>query len=352
MNFLMLRGQVPQDRDPSEIIFDSLEECDDMWTHLFNGLLKREDKGEIWYWRGDPKKGEEYYWQEDREKKYTPNLKEYFTTWFDNFESGIEPDIIFCRGGFRDYHPVLQRYKKAIKIYYGAGKRFLPIFKSFMDYDMILVDSMRQKEITQREFPNAEVQIFFKPAADNLFYKMDDVVKEYNVCYPADGRSSNRKGHSFIYSTVPSYLRVLNLGGPVMDENIEVPANVKSKRVLRKEVSRNMQKCEVGIVASEGKTGFYGMSWDSNPRVIPELLASDIPIVVLNELEFLYKKYITPETGKIASKVNFWETVEEVLVSRDQYSPRKYYENNLTTKHAADYLRSRIDDYIDRRFSA
>jgi len=50
MNILMLRGQVPQDRDPQEIVFDTIEECDDMWTQLAFSMVNEKDHGEVWYW--------------------------------------------------------------------------------------------------------------------------------------------------------------------------------------------------------------------------------------------------------------------------------------------------------------
>ena len=51
MKLLLLRGQVPQDRDPRQIMFDSLTECDDVWTQLV-ARLAEDDYGEVWYWNG------------------------------------------------------------------------------------------------------------------------------------------------------------------------------------------------------------------------------------------------------------------------------------------------------------
>ena len=58
----MLRGQVPQDRDPQEIVFDKIEDCDDVWAQLLFSMLKKEDQAELWYWGGN------------REKKFTFNF--------------------------------------------------------------------------------------------------------------------------------------------------------------------------------------------------------------------------------------------------------------------------------------
>ena len=334
MNFLMLRGQVPQDRDPQEIVFDTLEEVDDMWTHLFYGMVKDFEHAELWYWGGE------------RYKKFKYNLIERWVPSFKHYHNdSFIPDVIFCRGGFPDYQAVLRRFPKAIKIYYGAGRRFVPQ-DSFFNYDLILTDSVAQRDKAQEIFPKTEVSLFFKPAPDNLFYPIEGIEKEYDIAYPADGRSL-RKGHDLVYSTVPEELKLLNLGFP--SEVFNSPDNVESYRVIRSELPWHLQKCHIGIVASTKGRGLFGMSYDSCPRVIPEMLACGLPIVVLDELEFWADKYITPMTGRIANRYNFWDVVKDVLVNKDCYNPRKYYEENLTTKHAAKYLRGKIDDYSCHR---
>lgn len=328
MKFLMLRGQVPQDRNPQEIVFDRMEDVDDTWTQLFYAMLTDEDQGEIWYWGGK------------REKQFAPNFVERWVPSFGSYKTSFIPDVIFCRGGFPEYHPILERHPSAIKLYYGAGKRFLPL-KGFKKYDIILVDSPRQLEIAREKFPNIMSTMFIKPAPENLFYPMEGIEKNFDLCYPACGRTS-RKGHKFVYSTLPKRFKVLNLGFPSV--HATPPTNVISKRVLKPNISGQYQKCKVGIVASTKGQGLYGLSWDSCPRVIPEMLACDIPIVVLDELEFWAEKYITPMTGRLANRKNYWKVVQDVLDNVDKYNPREYYEDNLTTDHAAELLRKRIKE--------
>ncbi|GAG56051.1 unnamed protein product, partial [marine sediment metagenome] len=50
-------------------------------------------------------------------------------------------------------------------------------------------------------------------------------------------------------------------------------------------------------------------------------------------------------TGELANKENFWDTVRAVL-KHDYYNPRKYYEENLSLNHAAEFLRQKIDGVI------
>ena len=114
MKLLFLRGQVPQDRDPQEIVFDRIEDCDDVWTQLAFALTGPNDSTELWYWGGK------------RKQAFSANFTERWLPSFDAELPNFEPDAIMCRGGFSTYHSVLKRFPKAFKIYYGAGQRFLP----------------------------------------------------------------------------------------------------------------------------------------------------------------------------------------------------------------------------------
>lgn len=320
MNLLMLRGQVPTDRDPNEIVFDRLEDMDDMWTLLFHSLLHDDDKGELWYWGGS------------REKKFKHNFIERWVPDYASYKTSFIPDVIFCRGGFPQYHLVLKKYPGAIKIYYGAGRRFLPQ-PGFTDYDIILQDSPEQLKISNNKFPKALSTLFIKPAADNIFYPTN-VDKEFDICFPANGKQTF-KGHDFVYSTVPSHLKVLNLGNK---SRIIPPQNVTSYRVLRPQMRENIVKCKIGIVAANSNI-------DSCPRVIPEMLACGLPIVVRAGTRFWVDKYIkSAYSGEVANDSNFWDTVKHVLNNINDYRPAEYYKNNLSLKVSGEFLRRKIDE--------
>ncbi len=336
MKFLMLRGQLPQDRDPQEIVFDRLEDVCDMWTQLFFAMLSKDDQGELYYWGGN------------RKHNFSVNFIERWVPYFETYNTKFVPDVIFCRGGFKEYHPVLERFPKAIKLYYGAGNRFLPQ-PGFHDYDIILQDSPEQVYICEQKFPKALTTLYIKPAADNIFYP-HDCEKEFDVCFPANA-AQPFKGHDFVYSTVPKHIKLLNLGN--RQGRFPHPSNVTSFRVLRSDMAKNISRCKMGIIAVSSKV-------DSCPRVIPELLACDIPIVVLEDVGFWQEKYIRSIvqadpfniadgslcTGELASRDSFWEMVELVLTNLKTYSPRKYYEENLSLDHAAKFLRRKIDERI------
>ncbi len=328
MKFLMLRGQVPQDRDPQETVFNTIEEVDDVWTQLFYNLLEDDDYGELWYWGGD------------RTKLYANNFMERWIPSFRNYKRGFVPDVIFCRGGFQEYHWPLSYFHKAIKIYYGAGRRFLPQ-PGFGNYGIILQDSPEQLEICKKKFPEALTTLFVKPAADNIFYPVD-VEKEYDVCFPANA-SQPFKGHEFVYRTVPRDIKLLNLGNN--PNRYKHPNNVTAFRSLRTDMAKHISSCKVGIVTVSSKI-------DSCPRVIPEMLSCGIPIVVLDDVRFWKEKYIKSilrssskyATGELVLKPNFWAMVRFILANVNDYNPRKYYEENLSLDYAARFIREKINE--------
>jgi len=267
------------------------------------------------------------------------NFAERWLPTFANYDSNlIVPNVIFCRGGFPEYHAVLDRFPNAVKIYYGAGRRFLPQI-GYFDYDIILQDSQEQVAVCKQKYPYKEVSLYIKPAADNIFYP-HDVEKRYDVCFPANGSQAQLKGHAFVYGTAPSDLKILNLGNK---SKFKVPNNVTSYRVLRPKMAENISLCKVGIVTVQSNV-------DSCPRVIPEMLACGIPIVVLEGARFWVDKYIKSGiTGEIASKEIFWDTVRHVLENVDRYSPRDYYLKNLSLEHASSFLREKVAQVLTNK---
>lgn len=319
MKILLLRGQVPRDRDPKEIIFEKIEDCDDVWTQLVFHMLSENDLGEVWYWGGK------------RKYQFTKQFIERWIPDFNHYQSQFNPDVIFCRGGFSEYHSVLNRYPNAFKIYYGAGRRFLPQ-PGFSNYNLILQDSQEQLNICQNKYPNIKSSLFIKPAADNIFYPKE-VEKIYDVCFPANGSQENIKGHKFVFQTAPKELKILNLGNNT--RKTEYPRNVRRKRVLKSQMAEEYSRCKVGIVCCSGKV-------DSCPRVIPEMLACGLPIVVLNEVRFWKEKYITEQTGVISNKDNFWNNVREVLQNYQNIDTKVYYKKNLSLEKSANFIKNMI----------
>jgi hypothetical protein len=318
MKFLFLRGEIPQDRNPQEIVFNTIEECDDVWTHLIFNMTQPEDQTELWYWGGK------------REHKFSNNFTERWVKDFSKYKNEFIPDVIFCRGGFKEYDVVLNRFPNAFKIYYGAGSRFLPRHK-FKNYDLILQDSPQQLAESLKKFPNAQSSLFIKPAIDHMF-KPIDCEKKFDIVFPANGKQESFKGHSFVFKNLPKKYSCLNLGN---SGSLNPPSHIKRKRALKTNMPENLQRAKVGIVCCSA-------SVDSCPRVIPEMLACNIPVVVFSETRFWQEKYITPETGVLSNPKNFWNDVDYVLNNLEKFKPRAYYDEHLSLKKAAHFLLDKI----------
>jgi len=332
IKFLLLRGQEPKDRNPVETYYNNLSECDDIYTLMVNQLLEIHPDwmGTIVYWGGNRRKTYSFKLLEIRETSIHPNAY-------------INYDIVWARGGFPEYDPVLFHIRKhnpkAFIIYYGANaKRFYPKNK-FKDYNLILVDSYEQQKICQRECPNIPCTLFIKPAPDNLIGPVV-VPKKYDVCYPANGRQQQYKGQAFVYNSVPEDITVYNLGTPC---DIKCPNNVYRNRVLRKNIAAEYSKCKCGIIV-------YNKGLDSCPRVLPEMLACDLPVICADTFYFWKEMYITEKTGLIVKQDKIWNAVKYVLNNLDKYSPREHYLEHLSVKYATSYFSNLIQRFRTKEF--
>tara|TARA_B100001778_G_C18597478_1_gene635527 strand:- start:1763 stop:2719 length:957 start_codon:yes stop_codon:yes gene_type:complete len=306
MKLLFLRGQVPQDRNPQEIVFDRIEDNDDMWTQLAYEIAK-DGSGQIWYWDGT------------RKKKFADNFIERWIPSFGSTKHDFDPDIIFCRGGFKPYDQVLRRHPNAFKIYYGAGVRYLPKF-DFKGYNLILVDSERQLEEAKKKFPQIKSDLLIKPAAENIFRPVDGDVK-YDIMFSVN--HARMKGLDFFLENLPKDLKALVVGNTpkgIVNNNPHV--TFTRKRLPRKDLPSYYAQAKIAVCCST--------SYDSCPRVIPESLACDTPIVCLNSVHVWKDRYINDHTGKMAAKGEFFEAVREVLGNLESYQPRAYYDSHLS----------------------
>jgi glycosyltransferase involved in cell wall biosynthesis len=324
MNAIFLRGAVPPAHEhPEKLLYDKIENCDDMWTQLFYYFLKEVDgRGELLY-NGNP-------------RVFT--VDSYFTEKWLNFKQynpAVEPDVIICRGGFPYYDDFIKRFPNAKKVYYGAGRRFWPT-TDFTDYDLFLVDDPIQFETIKAKGKN--VEMLLKPAA--TMFKPYDIQKRYDVCFMANAAQRKIKRHDlFIKAVANSGLSVLNLGN-TDPELIEMAEKMGADITwagwsLRQFLPEKISQCRVGVCAS-------GPDIDSCPRVIPEYLACGLPIVT-TDVKFWKEKYITPNTGMIVSDNDLVSGIKTVLDMIDAYSPREYYDQNIGMEVAAKRLKKQIN---------
>ena len=314
MKLLFLRGQVPSDRPASQITFNNLSDCDDMWTQLAYALLDKNDNGEIWYEKGN------------RVTRYTYNFVERWVSRYRDVSADFKPDIVFARGGFPFQLAEAERHSSAFKVYYGAGERVVP--KRGQCWDLVLTDTLKQRDTARQRGYRADM--FIKPAADNIFRPTTNITKpEFDVIYAANWNANANKGHRYLLPALSNF-SVISLGRFRKGWVGKYP-NVSFRGWQpRKVLPHSYALAKVAVIYTVGK--------DSCPRVIPEALACNCPILVGSSTKLWFDRYVTPETGLMFSKTNFVDKLNELLASYKSYTPRQYYENNLSIPCAAKHL--------------
>jgi glycosyltransferase involved in cell wall biosynthesis len=241
---------------------------------------------------------------------------------------------VFARGGFDYYLPILRDCKNAYKVRYGAGRRYMP--EPEIDYQLILVDTEKQKADVLAKYPKANVHLFIKPAASH--FKPVDVEKEYDVCYIANGQQAAFKGIQWVYETVPKNLRVLHLGYP---SKFKPPENVTCKRVDRIDMPTEISRCKIGVLPYD--------NIDSAPRALVEMIACGLYVVTTSGMN--YEDYIYTFCEKVAKK-DIWDRATFLLDTPDAgaieivstFNTNVFYERYLSIPVAAAHIKTLIKE--------
>lgn len=318
MNLLMLRGQLPSDRAVDQIAFRTLDDNDDMWTHLAHEIaLQTDGYAEVWYEKGD------------RVTRYNSRLTERWVPRYQSTPCGFQPDIVLARGGFPFQLEKARQYPKACKIYYGAGERAVP--KAGQPWDLVLVDTEAQRaNAKSRGYASL---MFVKPAADSIFRP---VVAErvFDVIMVANHNPNTNKGHRFVLPATAG-LRVLHVG---LDRGRKWMAMWPHVKFVgwrpRREHPGFYAQARVAVVWAVGK--------DSCPRVVPEALACDTPVIVSRAVTLNQGLYVTDATGCIADKATFRESIELLIERAPFMQPRVHYDAFLSLSCSARGIVDRV----------
>jgi hypothetical protein len=284
--WVMLRGYVPEDRDPTEIIHDSLDDEDCMWVHLWSETCKRANvRGRIVYL--------------DRKRQLPRSIvktyNDHLSVWFIRETESIPAGrVYFHRGGFPEFDEIVCRARQPA-LYYGAGTRITPTCPEL--YRLALVDSEEQKRA--QEIP---ADLFIKPAAP-FFRPLPTwkIPKQFDICFIANGPQARIKGVTWFCETVPRDWSGLHLGFPCKHP---MPPNIRSLRVSRRVMPAMITRCRVGVLP-------YWKGKDSGPRAAFEMLACGLPVVIAEQIPIADVPGIY-RTG--AGK--FWDTVKRLLIMK------------------------------------
>ena len=286
------------------------------------------NESEIWMWNGN-----------GREIFYENWLKE---IWHNKFPTNnFYPDFIFSRGGFREYLPVMKANPNAYKIYYGAifKKRFNPAnIGDNITYNLVLADSRTQSDELLRQ--GYTVHKLLKPACENIFKPVKSI-KYFDVVFIANAKQKAFKGHEwFLRQMKDTGLRILQIGN-TDNELIKLASHLGlnitfTGWVPRKDVPELACSAKVGVCCSTG---------DSCPRIVPEMLAMNIPVVVReNSGLHIWNDYFDIGGGCVgAEDDNFVGVLGDVIKYYDWYGPNLFYHDNLRLELAVDRL---VEDII------
>ena len=334
ITFVMLRATTKQtvveyqgQTARNDSFYEDSSTSSDFYTVFCDELLRYFVRVEIWY-------------QEDRHHpkcsvfEHRSGLVErYWPKGYEGLTEGDEPEILFVRGDKRDYYPVLNRFRKAFKVYYSAGHYYLPPTQG--TWNLVFVDDPRHiKEVEESAY--CPVELFKKSCVDKYFpgKKGQGAVDIYFTC---NAPQANIKGFRFFLRLMRDLRNKSALCVGLRNEGMEkefkgLPVYFTGF-VPRVHVGQLMARCRMGLVLS-GKE-------DGSPRVIQEYICSDFPVVVREQTTHS-PFYINSMTGISASDEKMRYAIIYTLNNRELFAPRKYFMESLTVEQSAKYFVDKI----------
>jgi glycosyltransferase involved in cell wall biosynthesis len=218
--------------------------------------------------------------------------------------------------------------------------RYIPRDGQF--YHLILVDSPDQMKPVQEAVPGAVVRLFWKPAVDHLFAP-NGAAKEWDLVFNCHA-PKEFKGLSWLAPLVPKGTRVLRIGQPdPWFEEAHASGRLKvtfTGLVPLEEVPSWLCRAKVGVCCDDGK-------YDSGPRIVSEMIACGLPVLVRDTVRINTSRYITPKTGLVVTADTFGHWFGKVLKKYDRLGDRRYYERHLGLVPAAAHILALADEVID-----
>ena len=279
-----------------------------MWTALFMAIAQRAGGGEVWK-LGEP-----------QEATY-PSCA---IRRMPEFPDPAGFDAVFNRGGYPEYEPILDRVPRSV--YYGAGKRWCPARR----HDVILVDTWAQAAIAQGRWPDSRVIVFHKPAAPCFAPKA--TVKQFDIVWVCSNPRPF-KGADWLVRYLPQGSSVLRIGSAdpwflqaSQDGRLKVEWIGK---VRPKHIPPAACQAAAGVVCDDG-------TCDSGPRVLPELLAMDIPVIVRRTVRCDVDAYVTRQTGEMVDGPDLPQAMASLRARASKLAPREHYAASLSIGAAAE----------------
>ena len=316
-------GQIAKNDD----FYEDVATSSDYWLVFADHLRKYFSEVELWY-QADPNHPKGIF-------THSTGLVERFCE-KDFMDFPGSPDVLFVRGDHKEYYSVITRTPFAQRIYYPSGPYYIP--NSRFEWDTCFVEDERQVR-NVHEATGAYTFLFRKSCVEKYFINWNEK-KKYDLCVVCNAPTVDRK-RLYLLKEILKGMKsgttalVIGLTGEkVLEEFKQYPVTF-SGFINRKEIGKYMNQCRVGLVLSSAKG-------DGSPRVFQEFLASDVPVVTTEEAVYS-SYYINGLTGRSARVPNsLAKIITKVLENMDQYSPRKYFLEELNMEKSVKQFMSNI----------
>lgn len=253
--------------------------CHDFYLLMGLWYIENDVFDEVVVWRLKPKD------QEVRDIAFNVREKIFTQKFTDSFYKVVElptPTISLFRGGFQEYCMITKRQPAhfGTSLYLGAGRRVFPQYGG--RYKKVLVES-------DEDLNHSLTVPFFKTANNKIFYpfKINDL--KYDLCWICNFTEVNYKGQEYFIEQVSrsKYLKSLNIIhiGNEPNKGVEFSkrfgvSNINFLGYLsRPEINTFLNQSRLAIITSDEN--------DGSPRVITEVLASCIPLLIREKTRVL-----------------------------------------------------------------
>lgn len=241
---------------------------------------------------------------------------------------------VFVRGNWKEHQYLLRklRYKKLF--FYAADSHFWPIYlkKDLCDY--ILVDNKQQLEEVTSNLSKTKSFIFNK-AVDTDVFKVKNLKQIYDFCYIANFRPW--KNHNMLFSAVRKwqernrgFLKIA-LAGRLSDNLTELKI-LLWKYNIKADLFNSVSPQEVAQILNRSKFSVQAGELDANPKAISESLATNVPVLINQDITGGLHLIDNKSTGIKMALHNFDQGIEKMLNNYKKFKAREYFDKHLNTK--------------------
>ena len=272
-------------------------------------------------------------WFEGSAASYMNEEHNFVRRWVPKFnvKCDFRPDVIIARGGYREYAPLLVRYKRSFRVSYGAGASIVPQYPARCS-DLVLVDTPKQRTRLKRYCGN-KVRLWAKPASEVVFFPFRGAVeKDIDLLYVSNLRDGVRnKGHEILFPIIADDIRFVHVGRTTGKIGRKYPHINSVGHISPKELNKWYARSKAAVTVSTPTC--------SCDCVIPETLACDCPLLAGDWVPMWHKKFITSCSGMVTNRHDLRQNIELVVGQHKEFRPYKHYKENMSLDKTVEFLK-------------